>query len=197
MPRLKENYRAPANLENVTARPGKGAVPKPAVKLRRPALGDLGNRIQNANTGAPKAPAPQRKVEKEVPAPLLITSTPKKAEPGAVKEGKSEVIAYSANRLKDVEEQAEGSDPQLVAEYVEDIYRYLMFWLKGVGVEVKKMPGLRRRLIYVMRPKFSAVADLICRQQYRINDKESSNMAAVFFTRFLLTHFFVCLGEIL
>lgn len=121
--------------ENVNIRPGKNVATKqPAVKPRRPALGEVGNKL-NATKKDPVVKVPQKLAEPARAAPKenLVkkskTEIPQFRNKSPVQKPKQkteeadkkcEAVAYSTTQLVDIEDKG---NPSLVVEYVEDIYR--------------------------------------------------------------------------
>lgn len=135
MPRVREHHLV--NLENRNVGMGKEIVKQPAVKPSRPALSELGNKIDESRNHITKPPSdfPQKLIEphkslrnenlvrkeKTVAVKSPIPKTTAKLENETQKH--CELVAYSTKQLVDAEEQFDKADPLLVAEYVQDIYR--------------------------------------------------------------------------
>lgn len=136
MSRVREQHLA--NIENRNVGVGKDGVKEPAVKPSRPALGELGNKIDQSrrnHIAKPRSDFPQQLNE---PHKLLRNENLVRKEKTAVSKSpipkptaklenetqkQCELVAYSTRQLVDAEEQLDKGDPLLVAEYVQDIYR--------------------------------------------------------------------------
>lgn len=128
------------NRENLNVRPGKDALIKPAaLKPSRPALGEVGNKIDHiqktrttkqALDVSQKKPLVKENVAKKNKAvvssssSVAIRSSAPKPSPKCEETNKKceKIMAYSTKQLDDVNEHPDKKDPLLLAEYVEDIY---------------------------------------------------------------------------
>lgn len=127
------------NRENLNVRPGKDALIKPAaLKPSRPALGEVGNKIDHIQKArittkqaldvGQKKPLVKENVPKKnkavVSSTVAIRSSAPKPSPKCEETSKkcNKIMAYSTKQLDDVNEQPDKKDPLLLAEYVEDIY---------------------------------------------------------------------------